>query len=83
MRSHATTVPGDREPGVLTTFGTPTAGTLTIPQGPSTMDAVTIAERQTEGGGAPSQRRPARTGSRWNGLGHSLKGAVMRLIGAS
>jgi hypothetical protein len=67
MRSHATTVPGDREPGVLTTFGTPTAGTLTIPQGPSTMDAVTIAERQREGGGAPSQRRTLRERAWWTG----------------
>ena len=28
-----------------------------IPDGPSTMDAATIAERQREGGGVPSQRR--------------------------
>lgn len=52
-------IPGAREPGMLTTFGTP-ASNAPIPDGPSTMAAATIAERQREGGGAPSQRRPAR-----------------------
>ena len=40
---------------------------VAVPIGPSSMDAATIAERQREGGGAPSQRRrgaevQARTG---------------------
>jgi hypothetical protein len=57
-------VPGEREPGMLTTSGVVDAGTL-IPEGPSTMDAATIAERQREGGGAPSQRRAPRERTRW------------------
>ena len=48
------------QPGMLTTFGAPSASTFAFPGGPSTFDAVTIAERQREGGGAPSQRRPVR-----------------------
>jgi len=55
-------IPGAREPGMLTTFAPSAAGTR-IPDEPSTMDATTIAERQREGGGAPSQRRPA--SERW------------------
>jgi hypothetical protein len=54
-------VPGTRESGMLTTLGVPAAGGPLVPDGPSTMDAVTTAERQREGGGAPSQRRPLRT----------------------
>jgi hypothetical protein len=46
---------------MLTTFGVPAAAGPSVPDGPSTMDAVTTAERQREGGGAPSQRRPLRT----------------------
>ena len=42
------------------------------PDGPSTMDAATIAERQREGGGAPSQRRPACERSPRD-LGHTLR----------
>lgn len=53
-------IPGEREPGLLTTFQPVVALARIIPDGPSTMDAVTIAEHQREGGGAPSQRRPAR-----------------------
>jgi hypothetical protein len=54
-------VPGEREPGLLTTFETVPAIPRIIADGPSTMDATTIAEHRREGGGAPSQRRPART----------------------
>jgi hypothetical protein len=57
---HAPIVPGAREPGVLTRLGAPAASVQIIPDGPSTMDAATIAERQREGGGAPNQR-PFRT----------------------
>ena len=60
-------IPGTRESGMLTTFGVPAAGGPSVPDGPSTMDAVTTAERQREGGGAPSQRRPRRTRVRWTG----------------
>lgn len=59
-------VPGAREPGMLTTFGNSWTEP-TIPDGPSTMDAVTIDERRREGGGAPSQRRPVRASAQWTG----------------
>jgi len=49
----------------------------TIPDGPSTMDAATIAERQREGGGAPSHRRPAPERTGWRGLGHRLRQLLM------
>jgi len=41
-------------------MGGPAFGSLTPSSGPSTMDAATIAERQKEGGGGVSQRRPRR-----------------------
>jgi hypothetical protein len=47
------------------TMGGPAFGSLTPLSGPPTMDAATIAERQKEGGGGVSQRRPRRnTGGR-------------------
>ena len=49
-----------RQPGSM--GGDPS---VAVPIGSSSMDAATIAEREREGGGAPSQRRrkvPARTG---------------------
>lgn len=58
-------IPGAREAGTPTRFGVPV---VIIPASPSTMDAVTIAARQREGGGAPNQRRPAREGSPWKRL---------------
>ena len=70
-------VPGTREPGMLTTFGAPSASTLTFADGPSTMDAVTTAERQREGGGAPSQRRPVRARVRWTGMGGRFHGLLV------
>ena len=80
MNSEPTIVPGAREPGILSTFGTLSA---TMPQGPSTMDAVTTAERQREGGGAPSQRR-IRVGMPSAGSGgrlHELLVATRALFG--
>jgi hypothetical protein len=65
MSSAASIVPGTREPGMLITFGRVAATTASVPNGPSTMDAVTTAEHQREGGGAPSQRRPVRAPLRW------------------
>lgn len=47
-------VPGDREPGMLTRFA---PLPLDPPEGVSTMDAATVADRQREGGGAPGERR--------------------------
>lgn len=55
-----TIVPGQREPGSLTRFGVPADKMPPIADGPSTLDAATIADREREGGGGPSQRR--RTG---------------------
>lgn len=56
----ANMIPGAREPGMLTTFG-PTPVPRITPEGPATMSAETKADRQLEGGGAPSQR-PASAG---------------------
>jgi hypothetical protein len=72
MSSAQAIVPGTREPGMLATFGAADPSMATVPRGPSTMDAVTIAEHQREGGGAPSQRRPVRAATRWTGARGSL-----------
>ena len=69
-------IPGAREPGMLTTFGVVAA---IIPDWPKTMDAATIASRQREGGGAPSERRRPRPGSTWTRLTQTLRRV---LIGA-
>jgi hypothetical protein len=77
-------VPGTREPGMLATLGA-VARTTSVTDGPSTMDAVTTAERQREGGGAPSQRRPLRARLRRTGAGgrlHELVLAVRVLFAA-
>jgi len=66
-------IPGEREPGMLSRFGRAAANSPSIPEGPGTMDAVTVAERQREGGGAPNERRAPREPSRWNGLVEFLK----------
>lgn len=50
-----TMIPGAREPRPLTTFGPPAVPQV-MPEGPSTMSTETTADRQLEGGGAPSQR---------------------------
>jgi hypothetical protein len=63
-------IPGAREPGMLTTFG---VRPVVFSDSPTTMDAVTIAARQREGGGAPNQRRPAREGSALKRLGLTLR----------
>ena len=55
-------IPGGREPGMLTRFA---AEPVIVNDSPRTMDAATIAARQREGGGAPSERRPPRERSRW------------------
>jgi hypothetical protein len=70
-------IPGARELGMLTTSESSAASLAIIPDGPSTMDAVTTSERQREGGGAPSQRRPVRGRSRRQVLWHRLHEFVM------
>ena len=57
-------IPGEREPLTLT-FVPPDIRMAR--DEPTTMDAATIAERQREGGGAPSQRRPAAERLWWSG----------------
>ncbi len=63
-------IPGAREPGMLTRFAAPP---IVISDTPCAMDAATIAARQREGGGAPSERRPAREGSSWARLSRTLR----------
>jgi hypothetical protein len=58
--------PGEREPGALTRFRVPDVNRPALPQRVSTVDAVTTAEHQREGGGAPNQRRPSRKASKKN-----------------
>jgi hypothetical protein len=69
-------IPGAREPGILTRFAVPA---VAVSASPCTMDAATIAARQREGGGAPSERRPAPQGSSWTRLSRTLR---RLLIGA-
>ena len=57
------TIPGEREPGPQVRFGGPTTRTQIPSDWP--MSADTIADRQREGGGAPSQRRGASAESGW------------------
>ena len=64
-------IPGAREPGMLASF-TSSSVDVRLPDGPSTMDAATIAERQREGGGARNQRRSAHERS-WRGLVRRLR----------
>ncbi len=49
-------IPGARERTGLTRFAVPGLAPV-IPEGPSSMDAATTAERQREGGGSPKERR--------------------------
>lgn len=67
-------IPGGREPGMLTTFGRPV---VILGDSPVTMDAATIAARQREGGGAPSERRRPRVRSRYQ----TVKQALGLLVG--
>lgn len=57
-------------PGMQVRFGAPP---VTVYNSPCTMDAVTIAARQREGGGAPNQRRPPRERLTWKNLTHRLR----------
>ena len=70
-----TLIPGAREPGMLTSFSEPWE---LLPDAQSTMDAATIAERQREGGGAPSQRRSVEERS-WKGLVRRLREPLVTL----
>lgn len=76
-------IPGEREPGPQTRFAASTTGTRMLSDWP--MSAATIADRQREGGGAPSQRRRASSDSGWRRtwrtlhrfLGHPRAPALM------
>ncbi len=61
-----------RQPGVMSG---PAFGSAGVPDGPSTMSAATLADRQREGGGALSQRLPARH-STWRKLTNQTKDRV-------
>jgi hypothetical protein len=63
-------IPGAREPGTQVRFGAPP---VTVYNSPCTMDAATIAARQREGGGAPSERRPPGERSMWGRLARRLR----------
>ncbi len=63
-------IPGAWETTPLTTFGVPP---VVVEDASMTMDAATIAARQREGGGAPSERRPPRQGSTWTRLQKTLR----------
>ena len=62
-------IPGAREPGAQVRFSAPP---VTVYNSPCTMDAATIAARQREGGGAPSERRPPGERSMWGRLARRL-----------
>ena len=70
-RRIAPMIPGAREPGAPTTVGR--LGVVVLLDGPSTMDAATIAAHQIEGGGGPAQRRRAHQLSWWNVLARKLR----------
>jgi hypothetical protein len=65
-------VPGLRKSNTVTMPGAFAANVSNIPEGPGTMDAATIAGRQREAGGAPSERRSRRERSRSRGPGGLL-----------
>jgi hypothetical protein len=69
-------IPGARETGNLITFGQHSV--LILAQGPSTMDAATIAMHQKEGGGGPAQRRRVRQQSPWNAWARKLRDSLVR-----
>jgi hypothetical protein len=56
-------IPGEREPGPQTRLGGPSTSIRILSDWP--MSAATIADRQREGGGAPSQRRRPSAESGW------------------
>jgi hypothetical protein len=74
---------GERERGLLTTFAPLAANARTIPDDAPAMDAVTIAERQREGGGAPSARRRKRVAGERMGVWQSARESLLRLPGLS
>jgi hypothetical protein len=67
-------IPGARETAPLTTFG---VAPVVVEDSLTTLDATTIAARQREGGGAPSERRPPRQGSTWTRLTERLRHVLM------
>ena len=71
-RTTAPMIPGAREPGIPATFGLHSV--VILPNGPSTMDAATIAMHQKEGGGGPAQQRVTRQQLPWNLWVRKLRG---------
>jgi hypothetical protein len=69
------TIPGEREPGPQTRFAGSTTGTRILSDWP--MSAATIADRQREGGGAPSQRRRASAESGWRRTWRTVRGLII------
>lgn len=57
---------------MLETFGTISDQALVHRSEGNTMDAATVLDREREGGGAPSERPPAGTVSRWASLKSAL-----------
>ena len=68
-------IPGGREPSPQTRFGGPTTGTRILSDWP--MSAATIADRQREGGGAPSERRRASAESGWRRTWRAVRGVLV------
>ena len=69
------TIPGEREPGPQTRLGGPSTGIRILSDWP--MSAATIADRQREGGGAPSQRRRASAESGWRRTWRTVRGLII------
>jgi hypothetical protein len=69
------TIPGEREPGPQTRFGGSTIGPRILSDLP--MSAATIADRQREGGGAPSQRRRASAETGWRRKWRTVRGLMI------
>ena len=65
--------PASAEPGMLSRFGRAAANSPSIPEGPGTMDAVTVGRTSEKEAEPRNERRAPREPSRWNGLVEFLK----------
>jgi hypothetical protein len=73
-------IPGGREPRPQTRFGGSTTSAPILSDWP--MSAATIADRQREGGGAPSQRRRASADSGWRRTWRAVSRLLMPAHGS-